>query len=244
MQMAVWPAAGCNIEGMAANRELNVIRIGDNEFLLTATNGSEIHLARKARRDETGRGAVPGWYFEPGPASARQRWEDYDVAALAESLWAEITLCGRRWVAMAGGGARRATGFDDEIFGPSCRRCLSIMDKLFPEPEPAGWLALVVQVTTDTVAEHGYAEMRNVPGDQQALLRKRVRSAVRQRTGQGIRTLVLESTVMFVCEPIHQLHAADRARQAAAAMSGLFTGEPSVPMPTPWCLSWDTWANP
>jgi hypothetical protein len=144
---------------------------------------------------------------------------------------------------MAGGAARHATELDDETFAPSCRRCLSIMDKLFPEPQPADRLALVVQVITDIVAEHGYAEMRNVPGDLQAMLCKRVRSAVRQRTGHGIQTLVLESTVMFVCEPIHQLHAAERARQAAAAMSGLFTGEPSVPMPTPWCLSWDTWAN-
>jgi hypothetical protein len=235
--------AECIIEDMTVNRELNVIRIGDSEFLLTATNGSEIHLTRKTGRDDAGRGAVPDWYFEPGSERAMQRWKDYDAAALAESLWSEVTLCGRRWIVMAGGAARHAAEVDEEIFAPSCRRCLSIMDKHFPEPEPAGGFALVVQVITDTVAEHGYAEMRNVPGDQQAILRSRVRSAIRQRTGHGIQTLVRESTVMFVCEPINRVHAEERARAAAAAMGALFTGEPVAPMPTPWCLSWDTWAN-
>jgi hypothetical protein len=52
------------------------------------------------------------------------------------------------------------------------------MDKLFPEPDLDAMFALVVQVITGTVAEHGYAEMWNVLGDQQAALRKQVRSAV------------------------------------------------------------------
>lgn len=50
------------------------------------------------------------------------------------------------------------------------RRCLAIMDKLFPEPVLDDRFALIVQVLTDTVAEHGYAQMCNVPGDQQAAL--------------------------------------------------------------------------
>lgn len=54
------------------------------------------------------------------------------------------------------------------------------MDKLFPEPVLDERFALIVQIITDTVAEHGYAEMRNVPGDQHAALRKQVRSAVWQ----------------------------------------------------------------
>lgn len=95
---------------------------------------------------------------------------------------------------------------------------------------------------TDTVAEHGYAEMRNIPGDQHAALRKQVRSAVRQRTGHGLQSLVHESMIIFICEPISQQHAAERARAAAEAINSVLTGE-ATPMPTPWRLSWDTWAT-
>jgi hypothetical protein len=118
------------------------------------------------------------------------------------------------------------------------------MDKLFPEPVLNDRFALIVQVITDTVAEHGYAEIQNVPGDQQAALRKHVRSATRQRTGHGIRTFVHESMVVFICEPISQQHAAERARAASKAMNSILTREPATPLPTPWRLSWDTWATP
>ena len=131
----------------------------------------------------------------------------------------------------------------DETFAPTRRRCLAIMDKLFPEPVLHDRFALTVQIITDTVAEHGYAEMRNVPGDQHAALRKQVRSAVRQRTGHGLQTLVHESMIIFICEPISQQRAAERERAAAEAMGRLLTGEQAAPMPTPWRLSWDTWAT-
>jgi hypothetical protein len=78
----------------------------------------------------------------------------------------------------------------DQAAAPTCRRCLAIMDKLFTEPVPDGRFPLIVQIITDTVAEHGYAEKRNVPGDQQSALRKQVRSALRQRTGHRLHTLV------------------------------------------------------
>jgi hypothetical protein len=144
---------------------------------------------------------------------------------------------------MAGGEDGDAEDFSEEASAPSCRRCLAIMDKLFPEPALDDRFALIVQVITDTVAEHGYAEIHNVPGDQQAALRKQVRSAMRQRTGHGIQTLAHESMVVFVCEPISQQHAAEQARAAAKAMNSILTGEPATPMPTPWRLSWDTWAT-
>jgi hypothetical protein len=116
------------------------------------------------------------------------------------------------------------------------------MDKLFPAPDLDDRVALVVQVITDTVAEHGYAEMWHVPGDHQAALRKQVRSAVRQRTGYGIQTLVHQSMVVFICKPIHEQYADERARTAAIAMNSILTEEPATPLPTPWRLSWDTWA--
>lgn len=221
---------------------MNVIPVGDEEFLLTVTAGDAVHLSREAGPDETARSAVPGWHLRRGRGTSQVRWHAYNRTSLAERRWAETTLCGRQWIAMAGDEGGDADEPGDEAFAPTCRRCLAIMDKLFPEPVLNDRFALIVQIITDTVAEHGYAEMHNVPGDQHATLRRQVRSAVRQRTGHGLQTLVHESMVIFVCEPISQQHAAKRGRAAAEAMNSVLAGQPT-PMPTPWRLSWDTWTD-
>ena len=228
--------------GMGPDRGVNAIPVGDKEFLLTVTAGAAVHLSRESRPNETARSAVPVWHLRPRRVNSRVRGRACNRAALTEPRWAETTLCGRQWIAMAGDEGADADEPDDEAFAPTCRHCLAIIDKLFAEPVLDDRFPLIVQIIADTVAEHGYAEMRNVPGDQQAALRKQVRSAVRQQTGHGLQTLVHESMVIFICEPISQQHAAERDRAAAEAMSRLLTGEQSVPMPTPWRLSWDTWA--
>jgi hypothetical protein len=228
--------------GVAPSRGVNVIPVGDEEFLLTVTAGDAVHLSREAGPDETARSAVPGWHLQRERGTSQGRWRAYNRATLAEPRWAETTLCGRQWIAMAGDEGGDADEPGDEAFAPTCRRCLAIMDRLFPEPVLDDRFALIVQIITDTVAEHGYAEMHNVPGDQHAALRKQVRSAVRQRTGHGLQTLVHESMVIFICEPISKQHAAERDRAAAEAMNSVLTGEPTR-MPTPWRLSWDTWAD-
>jgi hypothetical protein len=220
---------------------MNIIPVGGKEFLLTITAGDAIHLSRESRPDETARSAVPGWHLRTGRGSSRGRWRAYNRAALAEPRWAETTLCGRQWISMAGDEGADADEPGDEAFAPTCRRCLAIMDKLFPAPVLDDRFALVVQIITDTVTDHGYAEMRNVAGDQQAALRKQARSAVRQRTGHRLQTLVHQSMVVFICEPISQQHATEHARAAADAMNSFRTGEPATHMPTPWRLSWDTW---
>lgn len=228
---------------MEPDRGVNVIPVGDEKFLLTVTAGDAVHLSREAGPDETARSAVPGWHLRRGRESSQVRWRAYNRATLAEPRWAETTLCGRQWITMAGNEGGDADESGDEAFAPTCRRCLAIMDKHFPEPALDDRFALIVQIITDTVAEHGYAELRNVPGDQQAALRKQVRSAVRQRTGHGLQTLVHESMVVFICEPISRQHAAEHARAAAEAMNRVLTGQPATPMLTPWRLSWNTWAT-
>ena len=236
------PGTLVHSKGVGADRGLNVIPVGDREFLLTVTAGDAVHLSRETGPDETGRGAVPGWHLSPRRVNSRVRWRACNRAPLAEPRWAETTLCGRQWIAMADDEAGGAHEPSDQAAAPTCCRCLAIMDKLFPEPVADGKFPLIVQIITDTVAEHGYAEMRNVPGDQQSALRKQVRSALRQRTGHRLQTLVHESMIVFICEPISQQHAAEHACAAAEAMNGFLTGEPATPMPTPWRLSWDTWA--
>jgi hypothetical protein len=221
---------------------VNVIRIGEREFLLAVTGGEAVHLAPEAGPGQTARSAVPHWHLPPKRANSDVRWRDYDRAALADARWAGAALCGRQWISMARGEDGDTGEPGRRAFSPTCRGCLAIMDRLFPDPVLDDRFSLIVQVITDTIAEHGYAEMRNVPGDQQAALRKQVRSALKQQTGHGIQTLVHESMVVFICEPIHQQFAAERARATAQAMNKLLTEESTTPIPTPWCLSWDTWA--
>ena len=228
---------------MGTARDLNSISINGREFLLTATAGEAIHLSREAQPGKAGRAALPEWRLKVRRKKPSPLLQGYNRAALAEVRWAETTMCGRQWIAMVGVEHIEAQEFsEDEASSPSCRRCLALMDALFPEPQLDDRFGLVVQVITDTVVEHGYAEMRNVPGDHHAALRKRVRSAVKEQTGYGIQTIIHESMVIFVCEPIHQQHAKERGHAAAQAVHDVLTGKPSQPLPTPWRLSWDTWA--
>jgi hypothetical protein len=217
---------------MGTRRDLNVIPVGDRELLLTVGGGEAIHLTRAAGDDEVALAAVPDHYLDDLTAA-------FDRDALEDPRWLETTLCGRQWILMASD----EDGEDDEaVFVPTCRRCLSIMDKLFPAPKRDERFEMIVQVITDMVAEHGFAEMWDVPGDQQTALRNAVRTAVRKRTGHGMETLAQGTMVVFACEPIAEVGRMERAREAAEAVSNLIKGEAAATLPTPWRLSWDTWA--
>lgn len=225
----------------SAKHGANTITAGEAVFLLTVGGGDAIHLTRESAPDAMGQEAVPNLYFSASrPGSARLK-RDYDKTLLTTPRWAGRTLCGRPWIRMASGdgGAIDEYG-DDEAFVPTCRRCLALMDRLFPEPRRDDRFPLIAEMVTDLVVEHGYAEVRHVPGDQQAALRKHVRSAVRRRTGHGTQTFVHESMVIFVCEPISEQHAAENMRAAAEAMDRFFAGEPVQVEERAWRLSWDT----
>jgi hypothetical protein len=217
---------------MQTARGLNLIEVSGAALLLTATAGNAIHLTREAAPEEVGQPAAPDHYLS-------DLEQVYDKTALLEPRWAATTLCGRDWILMA---SEEEETYAEASFAPSCRRCLALMDSLFPEPKLNDRFDLVVQVITDNVAEHGYAEMWHVPGDQQAALRKQVRSEVRKRTGYGIQTIAPGTMVVFVCEPISEQHRDERMRAATEAMSSVLTGEAAAPLPTPWRMSWDTWA--
>jgi hypothetical protein len=65
----------------------------------------------------------------------------------------------------------------------------------------------------NTVLEHGTAEILDVPGDQQAALRRMVRAEVKKRMGYGLKIYAHESVVIFVCDPIYDLHADEHMRR-------------------------------
>lgn len=228
---------------MDTDRETNAIRIGDTEYLLTVTAGDAVHLTRETGPGETGQSAVPDRYFSPGQRQSATLLRGYDQAVLARPCWEAATLCGREWLTMAGISWWEGDGpGEEEASAPSCRRCLALMDKLFPEPEPELDERFDLAVQAGTVAEHGYgyAEMWNAPGDQQAALRKQVRSAVKKRTGHPTQTLARGSLLVFVCAPIHQQNAAKRERAIAKATGSVLTGQPAQPLPVPWRLTGDT----
>lgn len=62
------------------------------------------------------------------------------------------------------------------------------MDRLFPAPAVDRRVPVVAQVVCDVVREHGHAEVQQVPGDQLAVLRKEIRSLIRQQTGHPAQT--------------------------------------------------------
>jgi hypothetical protein len=200
---------------METRRGLNAIEVRGQQFLLTATAGDAVHLTREAGRGESGRPAVPDRYV----GDFRQT---YDLTAARAPKWAETTLCGRPWILME---ADRDGENGEASDAPSCRGCLALLDRLFPAPKLNDRFPLIVRVIADTVLEYGTADITDVPGDQQAALRREVRAEVRKRTGFGLTTHAHESMVIFVCDPIYQLHADD----------------PVSPQP-PTHLSWGTWA--
>jgi hypothetical protein len=213
-------------------RELNTISAGTETLLLTVTSGGTvIHLTREAAQGEQGMAAVPEHYVDDS------RELGYRTADVEAARWAETTLCGRPWLLMAGGHR------DDEgSYAPSCRRCLALMDRLFPSPELNDRFPLVVYLVAEAILAHGYAEIRSVPGDQQAALRKEVRAEVRRRTGHGCRTYAHESMIIFHSDPIYDQHRDEMEKLALEAMSDFLSGASSPPVRRPWQLSWDTWA--
>jgi hypothetical protein len=215
---------------METRRSLNVIEVTGKQFLLTATAGDATHLTRAAGSKESRQAAVPDHYAEDFERT-------YDMTAILEPKWAETTLCGRQWILMEG----ERDGADEARYAPSCRRCLALLDKLFPAPKLNDRFPLISQIIADTVVEHGTAEILDVPGDQQAALRKEVRAQVRKRTGYGLATHAHESMVIFVCDPIFDLHADEHMRRAAEATDASFTGK-LVSHQSPTRLSWRTWA--
>ena len=216
---------------MRTRRGLNTIEVSGKQFLLTATAGDAIHLTRETDSKEGGQAAVPDHYVDDFD-------QTYEMAAILDPKWEGTTLCGRQWILMEGDHDGEEGEASD---APSCRRCLALLDKLFPAPKLNDNFPLIVQIIADTVLEYGTAEILAVPGDQQAALRREVRAVVKKRTGYRLTTHAHESMVIFVCDPIYDLHADEYMRRGAAAIDAILTGKP-VPPQSPTHLSWSTWA--
>lgn len=218
---------------METRRGLNVIEVSGQQFLLTATAGDATHLTGKAADEDNGQAAIPDHYVKDFERT-------YDMAAIMQHQWAESTLCGRQWILMEGERDGEQPGQARCV--PSCRRCLTLLDRLFPPPKLNDSFPVIVQVVADTILEYGTAEIFGVPGDQQSALRKEVRAEVKKRMGYRLTTYAHESMVIFVCDPIYDLHADEHLRRGAEALNAIFSDKPA-PQDPPTRLSWATWAS-
>jgi hypothetical protein len=80
------------VEGVDTDREVNAIRIGGTEYLLTVTAGDAVHLTRETGKGETGQSAVPEQYLAPGHEQLAMPQCGYRQAALARPRWEAVTL--------------------------------------------------------------------------------------------------------------------------------------------------------
>jgi hypothetical protein len=227
-----------------AQHGVNSINVGGAELLLTATGGgSAVHLT--AQSEVARRPAVPDYCFTPDATRRRPGLANYDSDALRAPRWAETTLCGRVWAVMVGGdGGSISPWRESPEFAPTCRRCLALMDRMFPPPSAHPRLPLIAQVVAETVVERGYAEVHGVPGDQQTELRRRIRALVGTQTGHRCQTLVHGSMVVVICESVAERHREEAMREVAKRMNEWSSGKPTAPWPDPeWRHYWSTWAS-
>lgn len=219
----------------------NVVAINGMEMLLITTSGGvAVHLTAATHEPGTGREAVWDFYFDRDePADTVTH---YDREALTEPCWAQTTLCGRQWAVMVGGDGGAVGRHGEVAFAPTCRRCLTLIDRHFPKPSPEPRLALVAQVVADVVVDQrGFAEIHGVPGDQQEELRKTVRKLIRQRTGHQVRTHSFNGVLHIECQAIYDQRAKLYMREAADAMAAVLEGKSPPRVNRDWVVSWEAW---
>ncbi|WP_406080145.1 hypothetical protein [Micromonospora sp. NBC_00858] len=158
---------------------------------------------------------------------------------LLDPVWAWTTMCGRVWAAMVGGDGGALSRYREPAFAPTCRRCLALMDRLFAAPAVDQRVPVVAQLVYAAVREHGYAEVRGVPGDQLTVLRRQIRSLIRQRTGHSSQTFVQRDLVLVMCGPLGARHEQAEMRAAAEAVEAALLGvEPMTSVRPEWVVSW------
>jgi hypothetical protein len=128
-------------------------------------------------------------------------------------------------------------------FAPTCRRCLALLDRHFPKPEPDERLPLVAQLAAEVVVDRrGFAEIHGVPGDQQDALRKAVRASIRKRTDHPVRTHSINGIVYVECQGTHDQYARQNDREAADAIDAALKGQLPPHRERDWVISWATWS--
>lgn len=103
------------------------------------------------------------------------------------------------------GGPLRAS--QEPMLAPTCRRCLTSLDRWFPDPTPDERIGLLALLIAQAVEEHGSAEVPGVPGDQLKAFRAAIRRELRRRLGFDGKTYVRDDFMIVTCD-----EATERAR--------------------------------
>jgi hypothetical protein len=160
---------------------LNSMTVYDDALLLVYSGGgAKVHLAPEA-----------------GPEDDAISIGDIDIEGDPGevTLWATFTLCGRSWSRMAP--TEPTPDLDEAIHAPSCRRCLSILDRRFPDRPSADGLEVVVGLAIESLVNNGTVEIYGCPGDQLGLLRKRLHALGKQRELGSLRSHSQGDIVVF-----------------------------------------------
>jgi hypothetical protein len=218
---------------------LNTITIAAHTMLLTQTGGIAVHLTQPADVRDDARPAIPS-HWQPSSLPPDTE-EPAELAELREPRWAPRTLCGIRWTRMAGSDSIGDS--TDTDTAPTCRRCLSILDRWFTEPVADDRIVLLAVMIGRAVHEYGTAEVVGVPGDQTAALRRAARNELKQRFGYSAKTYVIDDHVMISSNDTTEALHAEAARQFHQAISSA-DGDTAPIDDSAWRFHWSIWSTP
>jgi hypothetical protein len=217
---------------------LNTITIAAHTILLTQTGGIAVHLTKPADVSDDARPAIPSHWR---PSSLRPDTEEMaGPAELREPRWAPRTLCGIRWTRMAGSDS--IGGSTDEDTAPTCRRCLSILDRWFPTPVADDRIGLLAVMIVRAVHQYGTAEVVGVPGDQIAALCRAAHDELNRRFGYSAKTYVIDDHVVISSNDTTEALHAEAARQFLRAISS-DDGDTAPIDDSAWRFHWRTWST-
>lgn len=212
---------------------LNTITTAGRTMLLTQTGGVAIHLTQSADNSGDTQPAVPS-HLRP----SSQPHDTDTFTNLSDRRWASRTLCGIRWNMMAGFGSTGASTDDHRT--PTCRRCLGILDRWFPEPVPDDRIGFLAVLAASAVHQYGTAEVVGVPGDQHTALRRAVRDELKQRHEHSAKTFVIDDRVVISSNDTTEALRAEMAKQFHRAFNG--NESDAVPIDdSAWRFHWRTW---
>lgn len=224
--------------------DLNSIVVDGQVLLLgEAGGGLAVHLVPTADGSREAQAAVPSTWLDPASRGYVESIANYSPALLLDACWSPRTLCGIAWQSMVAGEGGSLRASQEPALAPTCRRCLTSLDRRFPDPTPDDRISLLAVLIAQAVEEHGSAEVVGVPGDQLKPLRAAARRELRHRLGYDGKTYVNADFLLVTCDEATEQVRLDMAAETIKSMPlGIPEGRPRDD--SGWRLRWDTWSTP
>lgn len=223
---------------------LNSLVVDGQPLLLgEAGGGLAVHLVANAIGSPDARAAVSATWLDRASRGYVDSIANYSPAVLLEACWSPRTLCGIGWQSMAAGEGGPLRASQESALAPTCRRCLTSLDRRFSDPAPDDRIALLAVLIAQAVEEHGSAEVVGVPGDQLKQLRAAARRELRRRLGYDGKTYVHGDLLLVTCDEATEQVRLDMAEETVKSMPlGIPDGRPRDE--SGWRLRWDAWSTP